>query len=420
MQEDILNKEISYTAENIQVLEGLEAVRKRPAMYIGSTGSRGLHHLIFEAVDNSIDEVLVGACNYIEIVLHKDESATIIDNGRGIPVEPPPGFDRPAIEVVMTTLHAGGKFGGGGYKESGGLHGVGISVVNALSASFSVEVKRGGEIYEQKYKRGEPEYDLKVIGKSSESGTKISFKPDSEIFQETREFSLKEEKTNKQHIFEYSGGITSFVEHLSHNKDLLHRSPINFKSEKQAVKVEVAMQYNSGFQEIIFSYANNINTEEGGAHLTGFKTALTRTINNYARRKNLLKESEQNLSGEDVREGIIAVISVRLTDPQFEGQTKTKLGNPEVKNIVEAVIDDYLGSFLEENPQEAKVIVEKSLTALRAREAARRAREIVRRKGALEINSLPGKLADCSEKDAAKSELYLVEGDSAGGSAKQG
>lgn len=432
-----------YTAEDIQVLEGLEAVRKRPAMYIGTTSVKGLHHLVFEAVDNSIDEVMAGSCNNIEIVICKDGSVSIKDNGRGIPIDMVPGLGKSAVEVVMTMLHAGGKFGGKGYKQSGGLHGVGISVVNALSKWMMVEVKRDGKKYQQEYSKGEPLYKLKIVDEvgQNETGTKVSFKPDPSIFTETTEFSfdylsqrlrelaflnkgvriyLEDEKNKKKHEFKYDGGIVSFVEYINHNKDVVHPKPIYFDGARNDIVVEIAMQYNSGYQEYIYSFANNINTQEGGMHLTGFKTAITRCLNNYSRKMNLIKESESNLSGEDVREGLSAVISVKINDPQFEGQTKTKLGNLEAKNAVESIVDDSFTAYLEEHPQEARQVIEKSLNAFRAREAARKARELVRRKGALDVSSLPGKLADCSERDASKCEIYLVEGDSAAGSSKQG
>lgn len=430
-----------YGAEDIQVLEGLLPVRKRPAMYIGSIGSRGLHHLVFEVVDNSIDEALAGVCNNIDVIIQKDNSVTVIDNGSGIPVGIVPGVEKPAIEVVMTTLHAGGKFGGDSYKVSGGLHGVGVSVVNALSEWLEVEVWREGCIYKQSFSRGDVNSELKQIGTTDQHGTKITFKPDPEIFRETTEFhydilsqrlrelaflnrglsiNLSDERSLKKHSFCYAGGIISFVSHLNQNKDTVHPEPVYIHQIKDEVDVEIAFQWNTGYMEIIYSFANNINTQEGGSHLTGLKAALTKCINHYSRKRGWLKENDQNLSGEDVREGITAVISVKLREPQFEGQTKTKLGNTEVRSIVEAVVEEALGNFLEENPSYSKNIIDKSIGALRAREAARKAREIVRRKGALEITSLPGKLADCSEKDSAKCELYIVEGDSAGGSAKQG
>lgn len=430
-----------YTAKDIQVLEGLEAVKKRPAMYIGTTSVKGLHHLVFEAVDNSIDEVLTGACNNIEIIICKDGSVTVEDNGRGIPVGMVPGLNKSAVEVVMTTLHAGGKFGGKGYKKSGGLHGVGISVVNALSKWMMVEVKREGKKYQQEFSKGDALYPLKAIEEAKGTGTKVSFKPDPDVFKETTEFSfdylsqrlrelaflnkgvriyLEDERNKKKHEFKYEGGIASFVEHINHNKDVLNEKPIYFESSQNGIEVEIAIQYNSGYQENIYSFANNINTQEGGMHLTGFKTALTRCLNNYSKKRGLIKESQPTLSGDDVREGLTAVISVKLNEPQFEGQTKTKLGNLEAKAVVESVTDDRLGAYLEEHPQDARNVIEKCINALRAREAARKARELVRRKGALDISSLPGKLADCSERDASKCELYLVEGDSAGGSAKSG
>ncbi|MCL5774406.1 MAG: DNA topoisomerase (ATP-hydrolyzing) subunit B [Firmicutes bacterium] len=432
---------LSYGAEDIQVLEGLEAVRMRPAMYIGTTSSRGLHHLVFEVVDNSIDEVLAGACRNIDVEINENDSITITDDGRGIPVGKIAGLDKPAVEVVMTTLHAGGKFGGEGYKETGGLHGVGISVVNALSEWLEVEIKRNGKIYRQKYERGEPAGELKEIGESESTGTKVTFKPDPQIFEETTEFSfdllsqrlrelaflnpginiiINDLKHKKKHEFRYDGGIAQFVKHLNHNKDVLNDDPIEIKGEKDEVKVDIAIQYNSSYLENIHVFTNNINNIEGGTHLTGFKAALTRSINNYAKKRNLIKDADQSLSGDDVREGLTAVISVKLQNPQFEGQTKTKLGNAEVKSIVESITDQKLSTFLEENPTAARNVIEKSLNALRAREAARKAREAVRRKGALESSNLPGKLADCSERDASKCEIYLVEGDSAGGSAKMG
>jgi DNA gyrase subunit B len=431
----------SYEASDIQVLEGLEAVRKRPAMYIGSTGARGLHHLVFEVVDNAIDEVLAGFCTVVKVVLHQNGAVSVIDNGRGIPVETIPGIGKPAVEVVMTMLHAGGKFGEKAYKQSGGLHGVGVSVVNALSETLEVEVKRNNRIYQQSYARGEIISELEVVGECDDTGTRVTFKPDEEIFKETLEFSfdvlsnrlrelaflnpglkilLIDEKTKKEHEFCYEGGIVSFVEYLNKNKDTLFAPPFSLSTERNEYKIDIAVQYNSSYQESIFSFANDINTIEGGAHLTGFRTALTKSLNNYARKWNLLKEADPNFSGDDVREGLTAVVSIKLTDPQFEGQTKTKLGNPEVRAVVEAVVEEKLEAFLEENPPIAKAIIEKVLNAQKAREAARKAREIVRRKGALESSNLPGKLADCSEKDAAKCELFLVEGDSAGGSAKQG
>jgi len=430
------DKKSEYGAKDIQVLTGLSAVRKRPAMYIGDTGLRGLHHLVFEAVDNSIDEALAGFCDKIIVIVHKNNSVTVIDNGRGIPVDIHPKYNRPAVEIVMTKLHAGGKFDKKTYKVSGGLHGVGISVTNALSKELSVEVKRDGKIYQQKYIQGKPVTELKVVGDSDDKGTKITFLPDPEIFSETEfhfetlssrlrelaflnkglHITLFDERTNKKQEFQYEGGIVSFVEFLNKNKNPLHKT-IYFEKEKNGIKLEIAMQYNIGYQENIFTFANNINTIEGGSHLVGFKTALTRTMNNYAEK---LKFNDVKLSSDDVREGLTAVISVKVQEPQFEGQTKTKLGNSEVKGIVESIVNENLGIFLEENPNIAKQIIQKCANSAKAREAAAKARELTRRKGALNSHSLPGKLADCSERDPAKTELYIVEGDSAGGSAKQG
>ncbi|GAB4256985.1 DNA topoisomerase IV subunit B [Thermincola ferriacetica] len=434
------NTNHNYGASQIQVLEGLEAVRRRPGMYIGSTSTRGLHHLVYEVVDNSIDEALAGFCDKIEVIIHHDNSITVIDNGRGIPVDIHPKIGKPAVEVVLTILHAGGKFGGDGYKVSGGLHGVGVSVVNALSEWLEVEVKRDNHIYHQRYERGLPVTELKIIGDSNSTGTKITFKPDHEIFedlvfnfetlsQRLKELSflnkgltiiLKDERDGNEKTFQHEGGIIDFVKHLNKNKDVLHPEPIYFEGEKDDVMVEIALQYNDGYTENIFSFVNNIHTHEGGTHEAGFKTALTRVVNDYARKYNLLKENENNLTGEDIREGLTAIISVKVREPQFEGQTKTKLGNSEVRGIVDAVVVEGVGTFLEENPPFAKRITEKAINAARAREAARKARELTRRKNALESTSLPGKLADCSLKDPAVCELYLVEGDSAGGSAKQG
>jgi len=436
--EEVTHQE--YGAKQIQVLEGLEAVRKRPGMYIGSTSSKGLHHLVYEVVDNSIDEALGGYCDLIEISLNSNGTVTVIDNGRGIPVDIHPKTGKPAVEVVLTMLHAGGKFGGEGYKVSGGLHGVGVSVVNALSEWLEVEVKRNGSVYNQRYERGIPVTELTETGKSDSTGTKITFKPDPEIFEETifefsmlsqrlRELSylnrgvkivLKDEVAELEKVFQHDGGIIDFVLHLNKNKDTVHPKPIYFSAEKDEVMVEIAVQYNDGYAESIFSFANNINTQEGGTHEAGFKTALTRVVNDYARKHNILKENDNNLSGEDIREGMTAVLSVKVREPQFEGQTKTKLGNSEVRGIVDTIVVDGIGTFLEENPAIGKRIIEKAVHAARAREAARKARELTRRKSALETTSLPGKLADCSVKDPAMSELYLVEGDSAGGSAKQG
>ncbi len=429
-----------YNAGQIQVLEGLEAVRKRPGMYIGTTSSRGLHHLVYEVVDNSIDEALAGYCTKIEVIIHPDNSITVIDNGRGIPVDMHK-VGKPAVEVVMTVLHAGGKFGGDGYKVSGGLHGVGVSVVNALSEWLEVEVCRDNKLYSMRFERGKTARPLKMIGEKENNGTKVTFKPDAEIFEETvyhfdtlrvrlRELAflnkginitLRDEREGgEEQTFHYEGGIVSFVEFLNKSKEVLYKPPVYIEGEKDTTMVEVALQYNDGYTENIYSFVNNINTEEGGTHLSGFKTALTRAINDYARKLNMLKENEENLSGEDVREGLTCVISIKLHDPQFEGQTKTKLGNSEVRGIVDALVSEHLGYFFEENPQLSKKIIEKSILATRARAAARKARELTRRKSALEISSLPGKLADCSIRDPEQTEIYLVEGDSAGGSAKQG
>jgi DNA gyrase subunit B len=432
---------LNYDASQIQVLEGLDPVRKRPGMYIGSTSSRGLHHLVYEIVDNSVDEAMAGYCDEINVVIHQDNSVTVTDNGRGIPVENHPQMDKPAVEVVLTVLHAGGKFGGEGYKVSGGLHGVGMSVVNALSELLEVKIQRDGYIYQQKYQRGVPVTELKNIGKANKTGTEITFKPDPEIFQETTVFSfdtltnrlrelsflnkglkitIKDERDKQEKIYLHKGGIIDFVKYLNKNKDVLFAAPIYFEKEKEGIHVEVSMQYNDGYAENIYSFANNINTHEGGTHEQGFKAALTRVINDYGRKYNIIKEKESNLSGEDIREGLTAVISVKVPEPQFEGQTKTKLGNSEVRGIVDSVLTENLQTFLEENPSTSKKIIEKSVSAARAREAARKARELTRRKNVLENSTLPGKLADCSSKDPAESELYLVEGDSAGGSAKQG
>ncbi len=428
----------SYDAKDIQVLAGLSAVRKRPAMYIGSTDVKGLHHLVYEAVDNSIDEALAGFCNKISVIIHKDGFVTVSDNGRGIPVDIHPKLNKPAVEVVMTKLHAGGKFDKKVYKVSGGLHGVGISVTNALSKELIVDVKRNGKIYEQKYQCGKPVTELKIIGDTDakDTGTTVKFLPDETIFS-TTEFSfeilssrlrelaflnkgikiiIEDERTEKKNEFEYDGGIMSFVEYLNKNKNTLHKI-ICMNKEKNGIQFEFALQYNDSYQENVFSFANTINTHEGGSHLIGFKTALTRVMNNYSE-KNKLKGMK--LTSEDVREGLTAVISVKIPEPQFEGQTKTKLGNSEVKGLVDSIVNDALGSYLEENPQIAKAIVFKCINAAQAREAAQKARELTRRKSALNHGSLPGKLADCSEKDPAKCELFIVEGDSAGGSAKQG
>jgi len=429
-----------YTADQIKVLEGLSAVRKRPAMYIGNTGLEGLHHLVQELVDNSIDEALAGYCQKIEVIIHIDNSVTVRDDGRGIPVDIHEKEKRPAVEVVMTKLHSGGKFDNKSYKFSGGLHGVGLSVVNALSEFVELEIKRDGKVYHQRYERGEAKTNLEVIGKSKTTGTQIRFKPDREIFetinfnfdilsQRLRELaflnkglsiSIEDERTGKRHDFFYKGGIISFIEYLNKNKNCLHPKPIYIQGVKNGVEVEIAFQYNDGYTENLFSFANNINTHEGGTHLIGFKTALTRTINQYATNYNLLKGVKESITGEDTREGLAGVISVKLTEPQFEGQTKTKLGNSEVKGIVETLVNEKLGSYFEENPSVARKIISKVIDAARAREAARKARELSRKKGLLEEDSLPGKLADCQQKDPRFSEIFIVEGDSAGGSAKQG
>ena len=429
-----------YDESDIQVLEGLEAVRKRPSMYIGSTGPRGLHHLVYEIVDNSIDEALAGFCDRIYVILNEDGSVTIADNGRGIPVGMHRKLKKPAVEVAMTVLHAGGKFGGEGYRVSGGLHGVGMSVVNALSEWLEVNVKREGKIYRQRYKRGTPTTELEIIGDSHTTGTEISFKADDEIFEDTEysfdvlkkrlrelaflnkglKITLEDRRTGEKEEFHYEGGIVSFVEYLNKNKTALHPNPIYISGKRDDTIVEVAMQYNNTYMENIYSFANNINTQEGGTHLSGFRAALTRVMNDYARKNNILKENESNLTGEDVREGLAAVLSVKLTNPQFEGQTKTKLGNGEVRGLSENIISSGLEAFLEENPSHAKVIIEKALASARARDAARKARELARRKSVLDSTSLPGKLADCTERDPALSEIFIVEGDSAGGSAKQG
>ncbi len=428
-----------YDAGKIQVLEGLEAVRKRPSMYVGSTDYRGLHHLVYEVVDNSVDEALAGYCTTIDVTINRDNSVTVQDDGRGIPVDIHEKYNKSALEVVMTKLHAGGKFDTESYKVSGGLHGVGVSVVNALSEWMEAEVYRNGNIYFQRYQRGKSMGDVEVRGTSELTGTKMTFKPDYEVFEvvdisfETiskrlREMAflnkgikikIKDERTGDEKLFHYEGGIVAFVEHLNQNKTTLHQPPIYFQKSRNSTQVEIAIQYNDSYTEAVFSFANNINTHEGGTHLSGFKAALTRTANDYAKEHGLVKGAAK-LSGEDIREGLTAIISVKLTNPQFEGQTKTKLGNSEVKGIVETLVGEGLGEFLEEHPKEAENIISKSVLAAQAREAARKARELTRRKSALEISSLPGKLADCSEKDASKCELYLVEGDSAGGSAKQG
>jgi len=442
MAEESTKIENEYGADQIQILEGLEAVRKRPGMYIGSTSSRGLHHLVYEIVDNAVDEALAGYCTEIYVTINEDNSITVVDNGRGIPVGINQKAGIPAVEVVFTILHAGGKFGGGGYKVSGGLHGVGASVVNALSDWLSVEIRREGKLYEQRYERGHTCYPLKEIGtcEDGESGTKVTFKPDGTIFEETvyeydilktrlREtafltkglkISLEDvrEGKEKKNVFHYEGGIKEFVEYLNKSKEALYPSIMYFEGMKNNVMVEVSMQHNDAYNESIYSFVNNINTPEGGTHLEGFKTALTKTFNDYARANKLLKDSESNLSGEDIREGLTAIISVKIEDPQFEGQTKQKLGNSEARGAVNSIVSEQLTYFLEQNPSVARTILEKSILAQRAREAARKARDVARRKTALEGSTLPGKLADCSDKDPKNCEIYIVEGDSAGGSAK--
>ena len=437
------NAEKNYGGDQIQVLEGLEAVRKRPGMYIGSTSGRGLHHLVYEIVDNAIDEALAGFCTHIEVMINKDNSITVIDNGRGVPVDINHKTGRPAIEVVYTVLHAGGKFGGGGYKVSGGLHGVGASVVNALSEWLEVQVKRNGHIYQQRYERGKICYDLKIVGDCDieDTGTQVTFLPDSEIFQETTVFEfdilmhrLREmafltkgikitltdlrEGLEQQKIFHYEGGIKEFVQYLNKSKEPLYSQIIYCEGVKDNVQVEVAFQHNDGYNEVVDSFVNNIKTPEGGTHLTGFRNSLTKTFNDYARKNKILKDSDQGLSGDDIREGLTAIVSVKIEDPQFEGQTKQKLGNTVARGAVDSIVSEQLTYFLEQNPAVAKSICEKSLLAQRAREAARKARDLTRRKTALESTSLPGKLADCSDKDPKNCEIYVVEGDSAGGSAK--
>ena len=435
--------ENNYGGDQIQILKGLEAVRKRPGMYIGSTSSRGLHHLVYEIVDNAVDEALAGYCNTIEVTINQDNSITVIDNGRGVPVDVNHETGKPAVEVVYTMLHAGGKFGGGGYKVSGGLHGVGASVVNALSEWMEVYVKRDGHIYNQRYERGNVCYPLKVVGDCplEETGTKVTFLPDKEIFQETtvyeynilksrlREMAfltkgikivLKDarEGIEQERVFHYEGGIKEFVEYLNKSKDALYDKIIYCEGLKDGVQVEVAFQHNDGYNEVVDSFVNNIKTPEGGTHLTGFKNALTKTFNDYAKKNKLIKDSEQSLSGDDIREGLTAIVSVKIEDPQFEGQTKQKLGNTVARSAVDSIVSEQLEIFLEQNPAVAKVICEKSILAQRAREAARKARDMTRRKTALENTSLPGKLADCSDRDPKNCEIYIVEGDSAGGSAK--
>ena len=428
-----------YRADKIKVLEGLEAVRKRPAMYIGSTGAPGLHHLVYEIVDNSIDEALAGFCDTIGVTVHIDNSVTVVDNGRGIPVDQH-ASGKAAAEVVLTVLHAGGKFDDKSYKVSGGLHGVGVSVVNALSEALDLEIWRDGHVYRQSYTRGAPGGPLDVIGTTKRRGTKITFRPDAQVF-ETGEFSfdtlahrlrelaflnagvtiaLDDERTGKSHRFQYEGGIISFVQFLNKNKTAVNAAPIHMRGRRDGMEAEIALQWNDGYTDTIYSFANNINTQEGGTHLSGFRSALTYTINAYANRQNLAKDLKESVSGDDIREGLVAVVSVKIPQPQFEGQTKTKLGNTEVKGIVQTILNDKLGAYLEEHPAVAKRIVNKAVEATRAREAARKARDLVRRKGALDNSSLPGKLADCQERDPARSELFIVEGESAGGSAKQG
>ena len=441
--EDKINQNQSYDANQIQILEGLEAVRKRPSMYIGSTNEKGLHHLVWEITDNSIDEALAGYCDEIIVSIEADNSITVTDNGRGIPVDTHEDSGKSALEIILTVLHAGGKFGGGGYKVSGGLHGVGAAVVNALSSHLSAQVHRDGKVYEVNFERGVPTGEIAIVGETDHTGTIINFKPDTEIFTETTTYDydvlksrlrelaflnkkltiiLKDNREDSKHkplTFYYEGGIRSYVEYMNRSRDVLHE-PIYASGEDNDIEVEVAIQYNDGFASQLFSFANNINTHEGGTHESGFRTALTRVINDYARRSNLFKEDDENLTGEDVREGLTAIVSVKHTDPQFEGQTKTKLGNSDVRSVTDSVFSEAFSKFLFENPQTGKTIVEKGLMASRARMAARKARELTRRKSALEISNLPGKLSDCSSKDAEISELYIVEGDSAGGSAKQG
>ncbi len=434
------NNNYDYNAEHIQVLEGIEAVRRRPSMYIGSTSSRGLHHLVFEVVDNSIDEVLAGYCKTIKITVNKDNSVTVIDDGRGIPVENHPQEKRPAVEVVLTTLHSGGKFGSDSYKVAGGLHGVGVSVVNALSKWLEVEVYRDGKIYSQSYKKGKKASSIKSVAGTNKTGTKITFLPDEEIFekvdfeneviiQRLRELAFlnkgtrivfKDTRSGREEKFKFDGGLMQYVAYLNQGKETVPKKPLYIHKSVNGFEVELALQYHAGYAEVLYSYANNIHTQEGGTHEYGFKVSLTRLINDFARKMGLIKDNQGNLSGEDIREGLTAVLSVKLLDPQFEGQTKTKLGNSDVRSIVDNVCYESIEAYLEQNPAVTRRIIEKAIRASRAREAARKARELTRRKNALEISNLPGKLADCTSKDPGESEIFLVEGDSAGGSAKQG
>jgi len=431
-----------YDESSIQVLEGLEAVRRRPGMYIGSTDERGLHHLVYEIVDNAIDEAMAGVCDTIKVTIEKDNTVTVVDNGRGIPTGMHPKMHKPAVEVCLTVLHAGGKFGGGGYKVSGGLHGVGMSAVNALSSWLEITICQNGHIYKQEYSRGKPLYDLKIVGQTEEHGSTLHWRPDDQIFEDITALSFETLKKRLRElaflnagirieltdlrgegahaVFHYEGGIRSFIEYLNKNHEVLFPQPLYFSGMKDTTSIEVALQYNDAYSENVFTFANNINTFEGGTHLEGFRRALTRVINDYGRKAKILKDSDANLSGEDIREGLTAVISVKLVEPQFEGQTKTKLGNSEVRGYVDTVLYEGMEVFLEENPALAKTILDKCLMASRAREAARKARDLTRRKSLLESTSLPGKLADCSERDPSKCEIYLVEGDSAGGSAKNG
>lgn len=442
MSDNLKNEKNDYTADQIQVLEGLEAVQKRPGMYIGSTGKQGLHHLVYEVVDNSIDEALAGYCKNIVVTIDKNNGITVVDDGRGIPTDMNHKMKKTGVELALTVLHAGGKFGGGGYKVSGGLHGVGVSVVNALSSELTVEVKQDKKIYHQTFAKGKKTSELEVTGNTNRTGTTVHFQPDPDIFDElvydfdVLEHRLRElaflnkgvsitlvderESEKRKETYCYEGGIRSYIEYMNKNKDPLYEQIAYYEKEMDDYSLEIAFQYTAGYSENIYSYANNIYTPEGGSHLNGFKSALTRTINTYARKNNYIKGNDKNLTGEDVREGLTAIISIKLLDPQFEGQTKTKLGNPEVKGIVETIVGDELSAFLEENPTIAKTVIEKTLSASRAREAAKKARELTRRKSALDTTALPGKLADCREKDPSMSEIFIVEGDSAGGSAKSG